>query len=151
MIRIRPEDIPYTTATGAVIESGSHLAAFDRVVELGREKLAERVAENHDDGARLGLGFSSYVEGMVPSYLSSSGRWTAQDSCSIRFDADGSVTVSSGVHSMGQGTSTMIATLTAEVLGIPPEDIRVVTGDTDVTPYGLGAWGSRSTGVFSGA
>jgi carbon-monoxide dehydrogenase large subunit len=45
----------------------------------------------------------------------------------------------------------MVATLTAELLGVGPEDVRVEMGDTDMTPYGLGGWGSRSAGVMAGA
>jgi carbon-monoxide dehydrogenase large subunit len=94
---------------------------------------------------------ASYVEGVAPTYYATSGRWTSQDAAAVRFDPDGSVTVSVGVSTAGQGLATMVATLTAESLDVPIERIRVVMGDSDVSPYGLGGWGSRSTILAGGA
>jgi aerobic carbon-monoxide dehydrogenase large subunit len=147
-----PGDLPYTTATGAELDSGSHRAAFERVVEEGRAALEEaRRTEGADPRYRVGLGVANYVEGVVPSYYPTSGHWTAQDAATVRVEADGSVVASVGVSTAGQGLRTMVATVTAEALGVPIEDVRVVMGDTDRAPYGLGGWGSRSTGVAAGA
>ena len=55
------------------------------------------------------------------------------------------------VQTQGQGHETTFAQIVAEELGIPPEDIEVVHGDTDQTPFGLGTYGSRSTPVSGGA
>jgi carbon-monoxide dehydrogenase large subunit len=149
---ITPEDLPYTTAPGSIIDSGSHRAAFERVIEIGRIALEEaRAAHAHEASTRLGLGVINYVEGVNPSYFGTTGNWTANDACTLRVEPDGSVTVAGGVMTMGQGVNTMAATLAAESLGMPIENIRVAFGDTDTNPYGLGAWGSRSTGAFGGA
>ena len=66
-------------------------------------------------------------------------------------EPDGSVVVSIGVTTAGQGTTTMAAVLAADALGVPIESVRVESGDTDASPYGLGAFGSRSTIVGGGA
>ncbi|HTX07435.1 MAG TPA: xanthine dehydrogenase family protein molybdopterin-binding subunit [Solirubrobacteraceae bacterium] len=149
---IRPEDLPYTTATGAKLESGSHLEAFDRAVELGRaakERVAAAVAG--DPALRVGIGYATYVEGTGASYFGATGIWGAHDSCDIRFEPDGGVTVSVGVTTTGQGVTTMVATVAAQELGIDIDQIRVEIGDTDGAAYGTGCWGSRSTVVASGA
>jgi carbon-monoxide dehydrogenase large subunit len=149
---IDAEHLPYTTASGAVLDSGSHRAAFDRVVELGRSALDEaRAARGPQPTIRLGLGVINYVEGVNPTAFTTTGNWTANDACTLTVEPDGSVTVAGGVLTMGQGVITMAATLAAEALGVPIENIRVAFGDTDTNPYGLGAWGSRSTVAFGGA
>jgi len=145
-------ELPYTTATGARLESGSHRAAFDAAVELGREAKQRVAAEVQGNPAlRVGVGYATYIEGTTASALGGTGIWGAQDSCDIRFDPDGGVTVSVGVTTTGQGVATMVATVTAQELRVEPERIRVEIGDTDGAAYGTGAWGSRSTVVASGA
>jgi aerobic carbon-monoxide dehydrogenase large subunit len=143
-----PEDHPFVSPSGAELDPGSHLVAFDRAVELGR-----RAAADHRAGTdrRVGVGFSNYLEGTGASYFGNTGYWADHDAVAMRFDPDGSVTVSSGVTTTGQGVPTMLATLAAETLHLPRERIRVVIGDTARTPYGLGAFASRSTGVAGGA
>jgi carbon-monoxide dehydrogenase large subunit len=80
-----------------------------------------------------------------------SGLWTQHETCTLRIEPDGSVVVGSGLGPMGQGTETMLATLTAELLGVPAATVDVRLGDTDRSPYGLGSFGSRSTVVAAGA
>jgi aerobic carbon-monoxide dehydrogenase large subunit len=146
---LRPEEVPYETASGARIDSGSHLQAFEQAVAEGERLLAEE--RERDPGARIGLGHTSYVEGVAPSYYPTSGNWTSQDSCDLRFDPDGGVTVAVGVCAYGQGLRTMMATLVAEELAVPIEQVRVVMNDTDTSSYGLGSFGSRSSVVAAGA
>jgi aerobic carbon-monoxide dehydrogenase large subunit len=146
------EDLPYESAAGALYDSGSYRSAFEKVVELGRAALEEARSEWGDHSRfRLGLGIANYVEGVVPSYFPTSGHWTAHDSSFVRIEPDGTVVVGVGVSTAGQGLQTMVATVAAEELGVPFDQVRVVMGDTDRAPYGLGGWGSRSTGVASGA
>jgi len=144
---IRPEDLPYRDARGKLIDSGSHLEAFNQAVEWGRAAQRRYVPE---DGHRIGIGYATYVEGVGPTYFGTRGRWTVGDGARVRIEPDGNVTVSSPVVDMGQGTRTMVATVTAEELGVPVGDVEVRLGDTDVTPYGLGSFGARSTIVAAG-
>ena len=149
---IGQEDIPYTTSAGAVVDSGSHREAFEETVRLTSERL-ERWREKlgDDPRVRVGSGVINYIEGVTPTYFMTSGHWTGFDSCTIRINPDGTVVVAVGVSTSGQGLESMLTTLAAEALGVRRDQVRVVMGDTDRTPYGLGSWGSRSTNVASGA
>lgn len=145
---IRPEDLPYETPNGRRIDSGSHLAAFDRAVAWAtatRERLAPTARGS------IGVGYASYIEGVAPNYHTTSGLWTQHETSTLRIEPDGTVVVASGLGPMGQGTETMLATLTAQLLGVPRDQVAVRLGDTDLTPYGLGSFGSRSTVVAAGA
>ncbi|MFN8203853.1 MAG: molybdopterin cofactor-binding domain-containing protein [Solirubrobacteraceae bacterium] len=91
------------------------------------------------------------MEGVGASYFVTTGHWTSHEACTIRVEPDGSVVVSVGVTTTGQGVATMVATVTAEALGLARDRVRVDMGDTDRCPYGIGGLGSRSTIVASGA
>jgi aerobic carbon-monoxide dehydrogenase large subunit len=149
---IEPSELPYETASGALIDSGSHREAFERALVVG-ERLIHETRERHAARAdvRVGKGIACYVEGTAASYRFTSARWTTQESCDVTFDPGGGATVAVGVSTAGQGLVTMVATIAAEILGLPMERVRVVMGDTDTTPYGLGGFASRSTVVAAGA
>ncbi len=149
---IGSEDLPYTTSAGAIVDSGSHREAFEETVRLTSERMAHWQSHLGDDPyIRLGSGVVNYVEGVTPTYFMTTGHWTSFDACSVRVNPDGTVVVAVGVSTSGQGLESMLVTLTAESLGVRPEQVRIVMGDTDRAPYGLGSWGSRSTNVASGA
>ena len=149
---IGQDDIPYTTSAGAIVDSGSHREAFEETVRVTAERVAHwRAVLGDDPGLRVGSGVVNYIEGVTPTYFMTTGHWTAFDSCSVRVNPDGTAVVSVGVSTSGQGLESMLTTLTAEALGVRRDQVRVVMGDTDRTPYGLGSWGSRSTNVASGA
>jgi len=148
---VRPEDLPYVTATGGVLDSGSFVESFERAVELGRKAEQRARSSEQGVGARIGVGYAAYIEGTAPTYFGTTGHWTSHDACTIRVEPDGGVVVSVGVTTTGQGTTTMVATLAADALGIPRDDVKVQIGDTDLCPYGLGGWGSRSTVIGGGA
>jgi 4-hydroxybenzoyl-CoA reductase subunit alpha len=61
----------------------------------------------------------------------------------VKISDDGNVTVITPAVEIGQGSHTVVAQITAEVLGIEMEKVRVISGDTEVTPYDLGVFGSR--------
>jgi carbon-monoxide dehydrogenase large subunit len=146
------DDLPFVTAAGSRLDSGSFVAAFDRAVELTEEAAEQARAESrHDSHVRIGVGYATFLEGSAPTYFPVTGNWGSNESASIRVDPDGGVTVYAGGAAMGQGLVTMVATLTADALGIDRDTVRVSLGDTDTAPYGLGAWGSRSTVELGGA
>ncbi|RKT86895.1 carbon-monoxide dehydrogenase large subunit [Saccharopolyspora antimicrobica] len=147
---IGPEDLPYETAAGARLDSGSHREAFERAVELGEQMLAEE-RERAEPGAHLGVGYATYIEGVAASAFPVTAIRSGQDSADVRFDTDGGVTVAVGISAMGQGAHTAVATLAAEALAIPIDQVRVVMGDTDTAPFGLGSFASRSVLVAGGA
>jgi len=86
-----------------------------------------------------------------PAYHLTTGHWAGYDSATLRVDPDGAARVGLGTTDLGQGTETTAAQLVADSLGLDPDDVTVVMGDTDRAPYGLGAWGSRSAIVMSGS
>jgi carbon-monoxide dehydrogenase large subunit len=146
------DDLPFVTAAGARLDSGSFVAAFDRAVELTEAAAAQARADaSETPHVRIGVGYSTYLEGSAPTYYPVTGNWAAHESASIRVDGDGGVTVYAGGAAMGQGLVTMVASLTADALGVDRDNVHVDLGDTDTAPYGLGAWGSRSSIALGGA
>ena len=93
-------------------------------------------------GRGLGIACSSYLCGAgLPIYWNS----MPQSGVQLKVDRGGGVTVFCGSTEIGQGSDTILASIVAEVLGIDPLDIRIVTGDTDLTPVDLGSYSSRVT------
>ena len=93
-------------------------------------------------GRGLGIACSSYITGAgLPIYWNQ----MPHSSVQLRLDRSGGVAAFCGSTDIGQGSDTMLAFFVAEVLGIEPVDIRVVTGDTDLTPVDLGSYSSRVT------
>jgi len=93
-----------------------------------------RQAEARREGRYIGLGLANYVE--------ATGRGPFE-SAAIRIGASGRIVVATGATAQGQGVRTMLAQIVADVLGLQPDAIHVVTGDTDASPLGLGAFASR--------
>jgi len=73
------------------------------------------------------------------------------DGCELRVHPTGKAVIRLSVQTQGQGHETTFAQIVAHELGLPPEDVEVVHGDTDQTPFGLGTYGSRSTPVSGAA
>jgi len=93
-------------------------------------------------GKGVGLACSSYITGAgLPIY------WNAMPHSGVQLKCDrgGGVTVFCGSTEIGQGSDSILAMIVAEVLGLAPLDITVVTGDTDLTPVDLGSYSSRVT------
>jgi carbon-monoxide dehydrogenase large subunit len=97
-----------------------------------------------------GIGIACFIELTNPSpfmYGIGGARISAQDGCTVRMDPDGSIVAQSGVTEQGQGTEAMLSQIVAEGVGVFPSQVRVITGDTQVTPYGGGTWASRGAGI----
>lgn len=93
-------------------------------------------------GRGVGLAIGAYMSGAgLPIYFNE----MPQSEVNIKVDRGGGVTVYSMAADVGQGSTTMLATVVAEVLGLAPGDLAVVTGDTDLTPVDLGSYSSRVT------
>lgn len=148
---VAPHDYPYRLVTGPTLEILSQHAALDRLLEmmdydgLRREQAALRAR-----GIHRGIGLASFVEstnGSSASYGAGGASIAAQDSCTMRLTATGHVAVASCMIDMGQGAVAAIGQIAASALGVPLERVKVVTGDTEATPYGGGNTGSRGTGI----
>jgi carbon-monoxide dehydrogenase large subunit len=151
---IRHEEFPFTTVAGLTYDSGNYEAATARARELlGYQRLREEQEERNQRGdpVRLGIGVSTYTEmcGLAPSRILGSlaygaGGW---ETASIRMLPTGKVEVVTGSSAHGQGHETAWSQIVADQLGVPFEDIRVLHGDTQISPKGMDTYGSRSLTV----
>ena len=132
---IEADEFPFQTGLSHRYDSGDFPAVLDRALENARVSDFEaRRARSHAAGRLRGLGITYTVE-------QSAG--VSDESAEVRFDADGTATVSLGTHSHGQGHETVFRQVVAERLGLEFEQIRYVQGDTDRVAYGGGTAGSR--------
>ena len=136
---IKKSQLPYTTPTGKVYDSGDFAGALKRAQELiDRKGFDKRARLAKRAGKLRGIGIATYVEA-----CGNNGPETAQ----VTLDKDGGVTILIGSQSTGQGHHTSYAQLVAERLDLPPELVRVVQGDTDRIATGAGTGGSSSIPV----
>jgi carbon-monoxide dehydrogenase large subunit len=141
------KDFPYATPTGLIYDSGDYEKALDMAVKVADyKKLRQEQAKLRKEGRYMGIGVSTYVEicGMGPSSAMPAGGW---ESATVRVEPTGRVSVMTGSSPHGQGQETTFAQMGADVLGIDPEQVQVVHGDTSIVPYGIGTFGSRATAV----
>ncbi|HYY87666.1 MAG TPA: xanthine dehydrogenase family protein molybdopterin-binding subunit, partial [Chloroflexota bacterium] len=153
---VQPGDFPYASVTRQVYDSGSYVAALDRVLDM-IDYAAFRAyqAQARQQGRYLGIGISSYVEQTAQGTASFTARGmdslAGYDSAIVRMEPSGQLVVAVGVSDHGQGHHTTLAQLAAQELSLPLADVRVVHGDTAVCPYGMGTFTSRSAVCGGGA
>src|SRR5215208_4781344 len=151
---LKPDQFPYEAKTGWEYDSGEYETTMRKALEMaGYEELRREQAEKRERGELMGIGISFFTEavGAGPRrHMDILGLGMA-DGAELRVHPTGKAVVRIGVQSQGQGHETTFAQIVAEEVGIPPEDIEVIHGDTDQTPFGLGTYGSRSTPVSGAA
>ncbi|QKG24932.1 xanthine dehydrogenase family protein molybdopterin-binding subunit [Actinomadura verrucosospora] len=151
---IAHEEFPYDTIAGLTYDSGNYEAATDKALELFEyDKLRAEQADRRErrDAVQLGIGVSTFTEmcGLAPSRVLGSlsygaGGW---EHASVRMLPSGKVEVVTGSSAHGQGHETAWAQITADRLGVPFEDVKVLHGDTAVSHKGMDTYGSRSLAV----
>src|SRR5438132_4101611 len=142
-----PKEFPFTTITGLTYDSAKYQESIKRALELsGYDSLRRRQKNGWKNGKYYGVGVSTYVEicAIGPSAATPAGGW---ESGTVRIEPTGKVTVLTGASPHGQGQETTFAQLIADELGIDPEDVNVIHGDTLAVPYGIGTFGTRATAV----
>ncbi|KZD00008.1 xanthine dehydrogenase family protein molybdopterin-binding subunit [Oceanibaculum pacificum] len=148
---IADDAYPYKAPTGMVYEGLSHHKSLDKLLELMQyDRLRAEQAALREKGIHRGIGLAAFIEVTNPSamfYGVGGARISAQDGCTIRLDPTGVITVSIGVTEQGQGTEAIMAQIAASSVGVPMDKVRLITGDTEVTPYGGGTWASRGAGI----
>ncbi|NUL21526.1 aerobic carbon-monoxide dehydrogenase large subunit [Streptomyces lunaelactis] len=151
---LRPGQFPYRTQTGWEYDSGDYPRALRLAMDMAHyEDLRREQAEKRERGELMGVGVSFFTEavGAGPrKHMDILGLGMA-DGAELRVHPTGKAVLRISVQTQGQGHETTFAQIVAEELGIPPDDVEVVHGDTDQTPFGLGTYGSRSTPVSGGA
>ena len=153
---VPPDRFPYQTPVALVYDSGNYATALDRALELADyRRLRQEQEELRRQGRYIGIGLASYVEacGYGPSKVvgaigGQAGLW---ESAIVRVHATGKVSVYTGTHAHGQGHETTFAQIVADALGVTPDDVEILHGDTDQGSMGMGTYGSRSAPVGGSA
>jgi carbon-monoxide dehydrogenase large subunit len=151
---IAPEQFPYTCKTGWVYDSGDYATTLRKALDLaGYDELRKEQRAKRARGELMGIGISFFTEavGAGPRKHMDMVGLAMNDGATLRVSPTGKVQLAISVQTQGQGHETTFAQIVAEELGIPPEDVDVIHGDTETTPYGLGTYGSRSTPVSGAA
>ncbi len=153
---VRPEQMPFRSITGKDFDMGDYPESLRRArAMIDHDAVRARQRAGEADGRRIGIGYAVYCEQgahgtsvyhgwgipMVPGF----------EQCGARLTPDGTLEVRVGNQSHGQSMETTLAQIACEVLGIDPELVNVVHGDTAMTPYSTGTWGSRSAVMAGGA
>jgi aerobic carbon-monoxide dehydrogenase large subunit len=151
---LRPEQFPYTCPTGWEYDSGNYPRALQAAMDMaGYQQLRREQAEKRERGEYMGIGISFFTEGVGAGprkHMDILGLGMA-DGADLRVYPTGMAVLSVSCQTQGQGHETTFAQIVAQELGISPDDVEVVHGDTDRTPFGLGTYGSRSTSVSGAA
>jgi carbon-monoxide dehydrogenase large subunit len=153
---LQPDQFPYMSPTGWEYDSGNYPATLKEAMRIaGYEELRKEQAERRARGEQvlMGIGISTFTEavGAGPrKHMDILGLGMA-DGAELRMHPTGKAVLRLSVQSQGQAHETTFAQIVAHELGVSPDDIDVVHGDTDNTPFGLGTYGSRSTPVSGAA
>ena len=149
-------EFPYQTPVALQYDTGDFHACLKQANDLADVAgLEQRKAQSKAKGLLRGLGYSSYIEacGLAPSNVAGAlGARAGLFECGeVRVHPTGSVTVFTGSHSHGQGHETTFAQVVAARLGLSPDQVDIVPGDTGRVPFGMGTYGSRSISVGGAA
>jgi carbon-monoxide dehydrogenase large subunit len=148
---IADDAYPYTFPSGIKFEKLSHHQCLDKLLDvMNYKKLREEQTRLRKKGVYRGIGLAAMIEVTNPSpafYGVGGARISAQDGATIRLEPTGMLTVMCSVTEQGQGTEGIFAQIAASAVGVSVDKVRVITGDTGVTPYGGGTWASRGAGI----
>ncbi len=139
-----PYELPLKARSGTamIFDSGDYAKTQSMLLDrAGWERFRQRQREARQAGRYIGMGFANGLKG--------TGRGPFEMAL-VRVSGTGRVSVSTGASAMGQGLATALAQICASELGLQPEDITVVAGDSSVVPAGLGGFASRQT-VMAGS
>ncbi len=149
---VGPEQMPYDNVTDKHFDSGDYpellrmaVAAIDLVTVRERQKRGE------PDGRLIGLGISVFSEQTAHGTTADGKRRALYEQAFARLTPDGRLDIRVGIQTIGQGLETTLAQVAVECLGINISDVHVRLGDTELSPYSTGAWGSRGMVWAGGA
>ena len=147
---------PYTSATGLVFDEATYVETMDVAVRaIDVPAFRRRQAAARANGRYLGIGFATFSERTgygTPAFAARGMEITpGWETVDLAMDPSGFVEVRIGASPHGQGLRTTLAQIVADELGVPPQRIKVIHGDTDRTPYGWGTFASRSLVIAGGA
>jgi aerobic carbon-monoxide dehydrogenase large subunit len=140
---ISPQAMPYKTPLTFTYDSGRFEENMDRAMTLGDWNGFEaRRKEAAKRGKLRGIGISNTIEQAADPTI---------ETAEIRFDPLGGMTFVTGSISHGQGHNTIQTQMLVSRLGVDPEQVKFIQGDTDAVAFGMGTGGSRSTTMSGGA
>ena len=151
---IQPDQFPYKSASGFEYDSGDYETAMNIALDkIGYSDLRAEQAKQRADGKLWGVGMASFTEvvGAGPSHDYDIIGVKMNDGAELRIHPTGKAILKISSITQGQGHETTFAQIVSSELGIQPEHIKVMHGDTDSTPYGLGTYASRSTPTVGAA
>ena len=148
---IADDAYPYTAPSGVKFEKLSHQQCLEQLMTLmDYQGLRKEQETLRAQGIYRGIGLAAMIEVTNPSpafYGVGGARISAQDGATLRLDPAGMIYVLVSVTEQGQGTEAVFTQIAATAVGVKVENVRVITGDTAVTPYGGGTWASRGAGI----
>jgi carbon-monoxide dehydrogenase large subunit len=153
---VQPGEMPFDNITGKHFDSGDYPQALQRAIDaLDLPRWRARQEAGEADGRRIGIGHSIYCEQAAHGTSVYHG-WgipmvPGHEGCNARLTPDGILELRIGAHSHGQGMETTLAQVANTVLGIDEQQVRLVHGDTALSPYSTGTWGSRCAVMSGGA
>ena len=153
---VRPEQMPFDNITKKHFDSGDYPEALRQVLaHYDLPAIRARQNRGEPDGRLLGFGLSIYCEQGAHGTSVYAG-WgipmvPGHEQATARVTPDGGLELRVGVHSHGQSLETTLAQVAFEILGIETSRIKVILGDTAITPYSTGTWGSRCMVMAGGA
>jgi carbon-monoxide dehydrogenase large subunit len=148
-------DLPYVTATDQRLEDITPLETLERgLAEIDYEGFRRRQEAARQHGEYLGLGICSVVESTTYGsafYKAAGIPGSGHEAAWVKVEPSGTVNASVGLMASGQGYETAFAQVVAEALGVVPGEVRILLGNTDVAPYGMGSRGARGGTAGGGA
>jgi carbon-monoxide dehydrogenase large subunit len=150
------DKFPYTSATGLVFDEASYKETMEVAVKaINVPAFRVRQREARGKGRYLGIGFATFSERTGYGSPAFAARGMAitpgWETVHVTVDPSGYVEARIGASPHGQGLRTTLAQIIAEEIGVPPDFIKVIHGDTDTAPYGWGTFASRSLVISGGA
>ena len=149
---VRADQMPFDNVTDKHFDSGDYPQLLKMAVDaIGLTGVRERQKRGEPDGRLIGLGISVFSEQTAHGTTADGKRRALYEQVFARITPDGRLDVRAGIQSIGQGLETTLAQIASECLGIDTDKIQVKLGDTELSPYSSGAWGSRGIVWAGGA
>jgi carbon-monoxide dehydrogenase large subunit len=149
---VGPEQMPYDNVTDKHFDSGDYPELLRRAVAaIDVEAVRARQQQGEPDGRLIGLGFATFSEQTSHGTTADGNRRSLYEQAFARLTPDGRVDIRVGIQTIGQGLETTLAQVAVEILGVDIADVHVRLGDTELSPYSTGAWGSRGMVWVGGA
>ena len=149
---VRPEQMPYDNVTDKHFDSGDYPELLRRAVAaIDLDAVRERQAKGEPDGRLIGLGLAAFSEQTAHGTTADGKRRALYEQAFARLTPDGRLDIRVGIQSIGQGLETTLAQVAVERLGLDIDDVHIRLGDTEISPYSTGAWGSRGMVWAGGA